>query len=247
MAGITVRDDDIELDSPTLVEGMPGVGLVGKIATDYLIDDFDMRYYASVSCEGLPRISVYHPDDRASHPPVRLYADPDRDLLALQSEVPVSAESATSFATCVTGFLERNDVTPIYLSGRPAEKDGTPPNLYGVSTGGAGARLDELGISVPDEHGAIAGPTGALLAEADDVGLDSYGLVVGCSPQFPDPEAASVLLTEGIGPLGGFEIDVSTLVDRAEEIQDTRQQLAQQLQEAGDDESTKAGPIRMFQ
>lgn len=33
MARISVIDDEISLDEPTLVEGFPGVGLVGKIAT----------------------------------------------------------------------------------------------------------------------------------------------------------------------------------------------------------------------
>ncbi len=35
MTRIRTRGLEIDLDSPTLIEGFPGVGLVGKIATDH--------------------------------------------------------------------------------------------------------------------------------------------------------------------------------------------------------------------
>lgn len=50
---------DLDLESPLLVEGLPGVGLVGKIATSHLVDHFGMEEYASCHCDGLPRAAVY--------------------------------------------------------------------------------------------------------------------------------------------------------------------------------------------
>ena len=35
MATISLVDEGLSLDAPTLIEGFPGVGLVGKIATDH--------------------------------------------------------------------------------------------------------------------------------------------------------------------------------------------------------------------
>ena len=46
MASIDRLVEDVALDSPTLIEGFPGVGLVGKIAADHLIDSFEMTHYA---------------------------------------------------------------------------------------------------------------------------------------------------------------------------------------------------------
>lgn len=246
MARIIIHEESVSLDRPFLVEGLPGVGLVGKIATDHVIEEFSMTHYGSVYCEGLPRIGVYQEEDDELKPPVRLYADPDRNLLALQSEVPVSGKGAPEFAACVSGWLAEHEVTPIYLSGRPAEKEGTP-EVYGVATGDGAAHLDRAGIVPPRETGFISGPTGALLNQATESDIDSVGLVVESNPQFPDPEAARALIQGGIAPIAEIEVDVDRLLEQAERIKDQREQLAQQMQQAGDDESTQAKPLGMYQ
>jgi len=247
MAHVKLRGDEADLEGACLVEGMPGVGLVGKIATDHIVEQFDMEYHASVHCEGIPRIGVYRDGDRTVRPPVRLYADTERGLLALQSDVPISAENASDFASCVTSWIEESGVRPLYLSGRPAEKDGDVPDLFGVATGDAGGTLDDLNVGTPTENGAIAGPTGALIAQAAERDVDGVGLIVESDPKFPDPEAARVLIDRGIGPVADIDPNVSDLVDRAEEIQSQKEQLAQRMGEASEDESSQAQPLRMFQ
>lgn len=246
MAKVTVHDESVSFEEPFLVEGLPGLGLVGKIATDHIVRELEMTHYASVHCEGLPRIGVYHQDDDELKPPVRLYADPDHDLLALQSEVPVSGSAAPEFAVCVSSWLEDEGVTPIYLSGRPAEKESFP-ELYGVATGDSRRHLDDAGIVPPRETGFISGPTGALLNRAAEIDLDSVGLVVESNPQFPDPEAGRALIKNGITPITGVEVDVDSLVEQAEEIREQREQLAQRMGQAEDDESTQARPLGMYQ
>ena len=236
---------DMELESPVLVEGLPGVGLVGKIAADHLVRAFDMDHYASCHCEGLPKVAAYQEDDPAVRPPVRIYADEGRDLLVLQSDVPVSPERATAFSTCVTGWLVEEDVTPIYLSGLPAEKDGVP-EMYGISTGDGDALLAEHDIAQPPESGLVSGPTGALLSEASQADLDGLGVIVQANKQFPDPEAARVLIVEGIEPIADIEVGTDTLVEQAEEISQARENLAKQMQQA-EDESSQAQPLGMYQ
>lgn len=241
MAHVEIHRDDIELDEPTLVEGLPGVGLVGKLAADHLVDAYDMVHYGTARCEGLPEIAVYQEGDPAVRGPVRIYADADQDLLVLQSDAPVSPAAAESFATCMVGWFQSHDVTPVFLSGMPAQKDGVP-KLYGVATGDGADLLAEADVGPPTENGAITGPTGALVHEAQRVGLTGVGLVVEADPQFPDPEAARKLLTSAVGPLGQFEVDTDALVEQAEEIGQAKERLAQQMGE-GSEESTSARPL----
>ncbi|WP_436932381.1 proteasome assembly chaperone family protein [Halosimplex halobium] len=245
MAEVQVRRADIELDAPTLVEGLPGVGLVGKIAADHLVDALDMTHYASLHCEGLPEVAVFGEDDPTYDPPVRVYADEQRDLLALQSDVPVSPNVADDFAACLTGWLAERDATALYVSGLPAEKEGVP-GLYGVASGDATDLLEEHDISPPAESGVISGPTGALLYEANRGDLDALGLVVEANRNFPDPEAARVLLLDGVGPIAGVDVDTEHLVEQAEEISQARENLAKRMQEA-QEESSKAQPMGMYQ
>lgn len=235
----------VELDEPVLVEGLPGVGLVGKIAADHLVDEFDMRYVASVQCEGLPEVAVYEEGNRSIRPPVRLYADKQRDLLALQSDVPVSPSAAEEFAACVTGWLDEQDALGIYLSGLDEEKEDVPA-LYGIGSGAGEETLVDHDIAPPSENGLVSGPTGALLAEARLQGLDSVGLVVQANANFPDPEAARVLLTEGVAPIAEISVETEPLVEQADKIAKAREQLAQQMQQA-EEESTRAKSTGMYQ
>ncbi|QFU83629.1 proteasome assembly chaperone family protein [Natronorubrum aibiense] len=246
MTGLCTQGPEPDLEEPTLVEGFPGVGLVGKIATDYLIDQLEMRYYASVDCEGLPRIGVYRSGDRTARPPVRLYVSDERDLLALQSDVPIVAAAVNNVADCVTQWVVDHDATPLYLSGLPAERE-TKPDLYGIATGSVGETLATHGISPPPEDGVITGPTGALINRAAHREHDSYGIVVECSPQFPDPEAASVLLEEAVAPIADISIDTDELLERDAEIKEQREQFAQQMRAIAQEESSQAQPLRMYQ
>jgi uncharacterized protein len=241
MAHVEIHRDDIELDAPTLVEGLPGVGLVGKLAADHLVESHDMVHYGTARCDGLPEIAVYSEGDPVVRGPVRLYADTERELLVLQSDAPVSPAAAESFATCMVGWFQDHDVTPIFLSGMPAERE-SEPSLYGIATGDGAALLSEADVGSPTEAGAITGPTGALVHEAQRVGLTSVGLVVEADPQFPDPEAAGTVLSKGIGPLTDLDVDTATLTEQAEEIGQAKAQLAQQMQQGGE-ESTSARPL----
>jgi len=235
----------MELEEPMLVEGLPGVGLVGKIAADHLVETLDMTQYGTCFCDGLPRVAVYEEGDRRVRQPVRIYGDEERDLLVLQSDVPVSPESAPEFATCLTGWFAEENVTPILLSGLPEEKDDVP-TMYGIGCGDGPTLLDEHDIETPKENGMVSGPTGALLAEVCERDLDAVGLVIQANRRFPDPEAARVSLVDAIEPLAGIEVETERLVEQAEEIAEAREKLAQQMNQA-DDESTQAQPLGMYQ
>jgi uncharacterized protein len=245
MAHVVEHVDEIGVESPYLVEGLPGVGLVGKIAADHLVNQWEMDHVASVHCDGIPNVAVYGEGEYDVHPPVRIYADADQDLLVLQSDVPVSPDAANGFADCLIEWFDAQDVTPIFLVGLAAEKEGVP-DLYGIATGTIGSVLGEHDIPAPSDSGMVSGPTGALIAEAEQAGLDGLGLVVEANPQFPDPEAARVLLTTGVGPIAEVDIDTDALVEQAEEIAEAREKLAQRMQEASQ-ESSRAQPVGMYQ
>ena len=236
---------EFDLDSPWLVEGLPGAGLVGKIAADHLVEQFDMEYAAGIHCAGLPKVAVYRGEDSTLRPPVRIYADEERDLLVLQSDIPVSPSSATDFAGCITGYVQKHDATPIYISGLDEDHEGTP-EVYGVGAGDGTDLVAEAGIVPPRQGGLVSGPTGALLATAEERRADAVGLVAQTEGQFPDPQAARAVLRGGVVPLTGIDVETQSLVEHAEEIREAREQMAQRLQEGGD-ESSQAQPIRGFQ
>jgi uncharacterized protein len=246
MARIEVIGESVDLEQPKLVEGLPGIGLVGKIAADHIVEALEMSHYANVLCESLPKVATYGKADAALSPPVRLYAAPEHDLLVLQSDIPIAPGPAAEFAQCLARWQRDRNVTPIYLSGLATDKDEAVPSMYGVAAGDGAALLDDAEIASPSERGLISGPTGALLHESIANNLTAVGLIVESDPQFPDPEAARLLIKSGIEPLTGESIDTQNLVEHTEEIQEAKQQLAKRMQES-DSEATQAMRIRGYQ
>jgi uncharacterized protein len=239
MASVVVTEP-VDLTDPVLIEGLPGIGLVGKIATDHVVEEFDMTHHAHIDCDGLPRVAVYE-TDRSVQAPVRIYADEERDLYALQSDVPVSHQAAPEFADCVTDWLASEGTLPLYLSGHPVEQEPADvPATYGVGVAGGRDVLAAHDVPAPAERGAVSGPTGAMLNRANATDLSAVGLVVESDPQFPDPAAARQLILEGINPLAEVAVPAEELVERAEEIQDQREELARRMREATEEESSQA-------
>ena len=248
MAEIRVTDESVDPSGATLIEGMPGVGLVGKIATDHLIDQRDMTEFASVRGEGIPPVTVFDDSDRGVNSPIRLYIDEDAELVALRSDVPVHVMDAPLFAERLTEWVTDNDVLPIYLGGLASERDGDEvPSIEGIGVGAGQDYLDDAAVAPPDDGGMISGPCGALLSEAADEGVDAVGLMVDTDPRFPDPQGSHALIKQGINPIAGVDVDTERLVDEAEEIMDQRKELAQQMQQADQHEASQVSRTGMFQ
>ncbi|WP_313695235.1 proteasome assembly chaperone family protein [Halorarum halobium] len=250
MARIDVRTD-VSLSDPVLVEGFPGVGLVGKIAADHLVAAFDMVHYGDVHCESLPKSAAFGAGDRAVRTPVRLYADGERDLLVLQSDVPVSPEAATEFADCLTDWFREASVTPAYVAGlKRQRREGSEPEgdaaMFGVAAGDGAVLLDRAGVPAPDEAGIASGPTGALLNHALETDLTAVGLIAECDPRFPDPLAAKRVIEDGIAPVAGIDVPTRDLEAHADQIQEAKEQLARRMSEE-DENSSQAQRLRMYQ
>lgn len=248
MVEIRVTDDSVDPSGATLVEGMPGVGLVGKLATDHLIDALDMTEFASVRGEGIPPITIFDEADRGVNSPIRLFADPDESVLALRSDVPVHVMDAPLFSENLTSWLVDHEVLPIYLGGLPTERDGDEvPTVEGLGVGDGEELLADNEVAAPDSGGMVSGPCGALLSEAAEADLDAVGLLVDTDPRFPDPQGAHALVEYGINPLAGLDVETDRLVEEAEQIMEQREELAKRMQEADQHESSQASRTGMFQ
>lgn len=248
MVEIRVTDESVDPDGATLIEGMPGVGLVGKIATDHIIDSLDMREFATVRGEGIPPVTVFDGSDRTVHSPIRLYIDDDEELIALRSDVPVHVMDAPLFAERLTEWITDHDVLPIYLGGLPADRNADEvPAVEGIGVADGQHELDDAAVAPPDDGGMISGPCGALLSEAVDQGVDAVGLMVDTDPRFPDPQGSHALIKQGINPVAGVDVSTQRLVDEAEEIMDQREELAKRMQQADQHEASQVSRTGMFQ
>lgn len=211
MAEINVRNET-DIEGGFFIEGVPGAGLASKIAADHVIDALEMELYATVSADGLPEVMIFEEGSRHLRPPVRIFADEDTGLYVLTSDILISPVNVDDFAECVVDWLADNGITPLLLSGLPADVEES--SLYGVVTGDGDDILAGTDIALPRQTGLVGGPTGAVMYTIAEREMDGACLVVETDPQFPDPEAAKTLLERGVEPIVGFDVDTEVLMDR---------------------------------
>jgi uncharacterized protein len=240
------KTSELPADAPTLIEGLPGLGLVASIAVDQITNQLDLRQHGAIVSEDFPPVAAF--DDGRVRDAVRVYAGSDPDVMTLQSDVPIPPSAVESLSQCVLGDIAEEFDRAIFLAGAPAESESQVGEIVGVATTDRLEReLADAGITLADGAGVIGGVTGALLADCYQEDVPAAVLVVRSNPYIPDPGAARTVIEEALEPLVDFDIDTQELLEQAEEIQQQKQQIAEQLQQYQSQEEPPSRTMGMYQ
>lgn len=236
---------DIELDEPTLIEGLPGQGLVASITADQITDQLELEQHGTIRSDEFPSAVSF--SDGLFQDTVRVYAGPDAGVMTLQSDVPIPQPAFSELSQCVLNDLAEEFQRAIFLAGAPAQSEDQRGDVLGLaSTEELREELEDAGIEIMEESGAVGGVTGALATACYRNDVPAALLLVRVEPRLPDPKAAHSLIENALEPLVEFDIETDALLEQAEKIQQQKQQIAQQLQQAQDQEGTMQSQA-MFQ
>lgn len=83
------------LDSPILIAGFPGPGLVGSISTSYIINRPRMQQIACVESEFIVP-GVIHTEGKLRHP-FRLYSNEEGSVCVLVCEAPIMIQGCIQY------------------------------------------------------------------------------------------------------------------------------------------------------
>ncbi|MHA2021457.1 MAG: proteasome assembly chaperone family protein, partial [Candidatus Thorarchaeota archaeon] len=81
---------EISMKAPLLVCCFPSAGVIGTIAANTMIEQFEMEEVAHVRSRYMPSAAVFL-DGRLRHP-FRIYAKQEKNLLVVTAELPVAEE-----------------------------------------------------------------------------------------------------------------------------------------------------------
>lgn len=225
------RVRDIDGENPTLIEGLPGMGLVASIAANQIRHDLGLEPLGHLRSEEFPPMASF--EDGLVEETVRVYGGSDPPVLTLHSSVPVPERAVGSLADCVLHDLAPAFDQAIFLVGAPAQSEAQLGEVSGVATTTSQRdRLEAADIALAEETGTIGGVTGALLQACYRADVPALALVTRCRPKIPDPGAARSVIEEGLEPLVDFDLDTTDLQEREQEIQRQLEQVAQQYQQA---------------
>jgi uncharacterized protein (TIGR00162 family) len=232
------RVADPSLDDPVLVEGLPGVGHVGKLAADHLRSEFDATLVRRVYADDFPP-QVTVEDGVASLACAEFHAvDADGvDLLVLTGDH--QAGSTAGHYRLTDAFLdialEFGVARGYALGGLPTGElleDDDHAVVGAVTDAGLRETLESAGVEFRENEpaGGIVGVSGLLLGLGARRGLDAACLMGETSGYLVDPKSARAVL-ETLESLLGVAVDLADLEDRAEEMEEVVGRI-REMQEA---------------
>jgi len=237
---------DLPAESPTLIEGLPGLGLVASIAVDQITRQLGLTQHGTIVSADFPPVAAF--DDGRVRDAVRVYAGEDPAVMTLQSDIPIPPDAVESLSQCVLEDLAAEFDRAVFLAGAPAESESDLGDVVGVATtDGMEQSLTDAGIEVAEGPGVIGGVTGGLVAECYHADVPAAVLIVKSNPYIPDPGAARDVIENALEPLVEFDIDTQELLDQAEEIQEQKRQIAEQLQQYQQQQQPEPAVQGMYQ
>ncbi len=220
-----------ELDDPAFVEGLPGVGHVGKLVAEHVVEEGDSELVCRVHSEHFPPQVTVDDDSVAELAAAEIHAveTAGRDLLVLtgnhQAQDNVGHYRVTDAFLDVAETFGTTDV--FALGGVPTGELVEEHDVVGsVSDADLKEALAEAGVEFRSEEpaGGIVGSSGLLVGLGGKRGFDAVCLMGETSGYLVDPKAAKAVLAV-LEELLGFDVDEEALDDRADEMEEVVSRL----------------------
>ena len=228
-----VTKEKISLNDAILLEGLPGVGNVGKLAAMHLIEELNAKKCIEIYSSHFPPQVLIDDEGIVNLVNNELYyykgKGKERDLLFLVGEYQ-GIDSPGQYDLCqkIISLIKEIGVTTIYtLGGYGLGKLVPEPRVLGAATSKEVVdSFKKAGVEFVDgEPGAgIVGASGLLLGLGKLQNIQGGCLMGETSGYMVDPKSASILL-KSLQKLLGVNINLSELEERAKQVDSITNQL----------------------
>jgi uncharacterized protein len=226
-----------------LIEGLPGIGHVGKLVAEHMIQEFQAGKVAELYSIHFPPQVIIEPDGVARLARNEVYVSEGEKRIAflVGDYQSVSAEGHYLLAEVYLDIAERLGVRRIYTLGGygVGHLVSEPRVLSAVNREEIRPDVEAAGAEFNRDEppGGIIGASGLLLGLSLRRGMEAVCLMGETSGYLVDPRAASSLLAV-LSALIGVEVDKSRLETRAAEMEQVIAKLTES-ERAGDDEALR--------
>jgi hypothetical protein len=249
---LVFRIKDVDLTDPIMVEGLPGVGHVGKLVADHMVEELHAEKIIEIYSPHFPPEVMVKEDGTIKQVKNEIYArrgqNGEPDLLIIIGDYQSATnEGHYELTSIFLDIAESYKVRRIYALGGY----GTGQFVDKSSVMGAATSIELVeemktqGVLFQENEpgGGIIGVSGLLLGLGALRGLDVICLMGVTSGYLVDPKAASEVLRVLSGILG-IEVGMHALEERAKEMEKIIGKLqemerAQSPFEAGGDEDLR--------
>ncbi len=224
---LVVRIKDVDLTDPIMVEGLPGVGHVGKLVADHMVEELHAEKIIEIYSPHFPPQVMVKEDGTIKQVKNEIYArrgeNGEPDLLIIIGDYQSATnEGHYELTSIFLDIAESYKVRRIYALGGY----GTGQFVDKSSVMGAATSLElveemkKQGVLFQENEpgGGIIGVSGLLLGLGALRGLEVVCLMGVTSGYLVDPKAASEVLLV-LSAILGIEVGMQALEERAKEME----------------------------
>ena len=225
----------IELKEPILIQGLPGLGYVGKVAVDYFIEKLKPKKVAELYSsyllfpDGNLGINISE-DGTYSLPRYEFYSfgDKEPNIIFLTGDAQPSVTGQYEVASMVLDFVQGFGSKMLFTMGGYGTRSGNDVGAVYAVVGDPvlGDRLKKMGAKLA-KGGAVTGAAGVILGIGRQRGLQCAGLLGATTGVYPDLEAARAVIQMLTGlvsipiELKGLDSEIEDMRKKMEKIRHT--------------------------
>lgn len=232
---IEVIEQVSDLVNPILIEGLPGIGFVGKLAAEHLVEELKAKKIAVLYSYHFPHQVMINKDGtiRMLTNEFYLYKDPKKknDLIILVGDVqPVSSRAQFEVMNIILEYFSSlGGKTVITLGGYGVGKLIDKPRVFGAVTHKEDVEFyKKFGVSFGEVEGSIIGAAGLLLGLGKLKGFKGVCLMGETHGSYIDHKSAQRVI-EILSEITGIKVNVSKLTEKAKESEGIIKKLEEEL------------------
>ncbi len=212
--------------NPIIIQGFPGFGLVGNIATEFLIEHLKAEQIGSIKIKEIMPVIALH-EGKVVHP-VGIFYDKNTNIVLVhvianaQGVEWILAEQIANLAK----QLNASEIISIEGVSAPYANETNFQAFYYTNDEKCKKKLEA--VLKPLKEGIVVGVTGALLL---DVGITHTSIFVESHSGMPDSKAAAKAI-EVLDKYLGLSIDYQPLLKQAEKFEEKLKKIMEQSQSA---------------
>lgn len=223
-------DEELDLENPLIIEGLAGIGHVGRNCVSYLADNLDAEQVGIIDSHHFPPYTIVEDDKTLTALQNQLYRleVKGRDVIMIEGNAQASsAEGHYEIAYEVLDFADDIGAEEIITIGGYGKGDvvENPEVLGAVTESDVKENYFDYGINFDHDVGQIVGISGLLLGLGKQRGKEGIALL-GETPGFlmSDPKSTEAVL-QVMEKILEIDLDYSDLDEKVEESQEVLKKL----------------------
>ncbi|MCX8163304.1 MAG: proteasome assembly chaperone family protein [Candidatus Micrarchaeota archaeon] len=218
---IIIEKKGVKINNPILIEGLPGIGLVAKIAVDYLIKKSKAQKIAKIYSPYFPPQVIMTKKGIIKMPAMRIYLlkGKKNDFLILAGDIQPNDINGQYRVNedIVKYFKKKKGKLIITLGGYGTGNIKNEPVIFGAATSKELVeKYSKLDIKFGQTAGSIVGAAGLLIGIGRLYKIDGICLMAPTQGNYIDPKAAFNLLNKLL-QIMELKIDTQELENRVAE------------------------------